>query len=145
VRPAQILLVEDTPIDVELVRELLQEGDTDAVLHVTRDGEAALEFLYARGRHSTAPRPDLVLLDLNLPRRNGHEVLGAIKADERLKTIPVIVLTTSRADRDVQAAYAAHANCFISKPLDVDEFAAVIRSIETFWLGTARLPPAVGA
>ena len=109
---------------------------------MARDGEAALEFLFRRGQHAGAPRPDLVLLDLNLPRRNGQEVLRAVKADDGLKTIPVIVLTTSRADEDVLSSYRDHANCFISKPLDVDEFSAVVRSIESFWLGTARLPPA---
>jgi chemotaxis family two-component system response regulator Rcp1 len=138
---AQILLVEDTPSDVELTRELLEEAAIDNVLHVTRDGEAALEFLYRRGAHAGAPRPDLILLDLNLPRRSGHEVLQTIKGDDRLKTIPVIVLTTSRADEDVLTSYRHHANCFISKPLDLDDFIAVVKSIEGFWLGTVRLPP----
>jgi len=138
---AQILLVEDTPSDVELTRELLEEAAIENDLHVARDGEAALAFLYRRGAHAGAPRPDLILLDLNLPRRSGHEVLRTIKGDDRLKAIPVIVLTTSRADEDVLASYRDHANCFISKPLDLDEFIAVVKSIEGFWLGTVRLPP----
>jgi CheY-like chemotaxis protein len=138
----QILLVEDMPTDVELTRELLAELAGDHVLHVARDGEAALDFLYRRAPHEDAPRPAIILLDLNLPRRNGHEVLATIKADAALRTIPVIVLTTSRSDADVLAAYRGHANCFITKPQDFDEFVAVVQAIQVFWLQIARLPPA---
>lgn len=136
----RVLLVEDSPADLELTRELLEESAMACELHVARDGEAALDFLHRRGAHSRAPRPDLVLLDLNLPRRSGWEVLRECKADPGLRAIPVVVLTTSRAEEDVAGAYDLQANCFVSKPLDLDGYAATMRAIELFWLTTARLP-----
>lgn len=136
----RILLVEDNPADIRLTKEALKESDSETILDVVTDGEEALDFLFLRNTHSTAQRPDIILLDLNLPKRTGLEVLKEVKADESLKKIPVIVLTTSDAHHDITRAYEAHANCYILKPVDFDEFAEVIRLIETFWLRTAKLP-----
>lgn len=138
----EILLVEDNPADVRLMRELLHEGKIPAHLSVVTDGEQALDFLYARGKFVTAPRPNLVLLDFNLPKRDGREVLEVVKNDPRLRRIPIIVLTTSRSERDIRSAYDRHANAFVSKPSDLDDFARVLSSIEEFWFNTARLPTA---
>jgi CheY-like chemotaxis protein len=138
---AQILLVEDSPTDVELTVELLREARVANELHVARDGEEALAFLRHDTGYEQTPRPDLILLDLNLPRVKGQDVLQAIKNDPELKVMPVIVLTSSSVDSDVLSAYRQHANAFVSKPLDVDEFTRVVRSIEGFWLSIVRLPP----
>ena len=135
-----ILLVEDSPGDVRLTREALAEGKIRTNLHVASDGEQALDFLYRRGAFADAVRPDLIMLDLNLPRVDGREVLADIKADEGLRRIPVVVLTTSAADEDVHRVYGLNANCYIVKPVDFDQFMRVVRSIEDFWLTVVRLP-----
>ena len=135
-----ILLVEDNPADVRLTVEALKESQVGTRLHVVRDGEQALAFLRRQATWATAVRPDLILLDLNLPRKDGRAVLGEIKADQRLKTIPVVVLTTSEAEEDVHRAYELHANCYITKPVDLGEFLTVVRSVDAFWFSTVRLP-----
>ena len=140
VEPAQILLVEDSPGDVRLTREALRDAKICNELHVVRDGEAALAFLRGEGEYAGAPRPDIVLLDLNLPRKDGREVLEEMKADDDLRRIPVIVLTTSLAEQDVLRSYDLHVNAYVTKPLDLDGFVAVVRSIESFWLSIVRLP-----
>jgi CheY-like chemotaxis protein len=140
VEPAQILLVEDSPGDVRLTREALRDAKICNELHVVRDGESALAYLRGEGEHAGAPRPDIVLLDLNLPRKDGREVLEEMKADDELRRIPVIVLTTSLAEGDVLRSYDLHVNAYVTKPLDLDGFVAVVRSIESFWLSIVRLP-----
>jgi two-component system response regulator len=140
-RPAVILLVEDNLGDVELTREALEDAKVLNTLHVVLDGMEAMAFLRRQGPYAQAPRPDLILLDLNLPKKDGREVLADIKADEDLKVIPVIVLTTSRADEDILKSYKLNANCYISKPVGFASFAAVIRSIENFWFTVVVLPP----
>ncbi|PZS36195.1 MAG: response regulator [Pseudonocardiales bacterium] len=140
-RPIQILLVEDSPGDVRLTEEILRDAKIANDLHVVNDGEQAMDFLRSAGAHAGAPRPDLVLLDLNLPRKDGREVLAELKTDSELRRIPVIVLTTSSADEDVLRSYDLNANCYITKPIDLDEFISVVRSIEAFWLSIVRLPP----
>jgi len=142
-RPAHILLVEDSPSDVALTLAALRDGHMANEVHVVRDGEQAMSFLRGEPPYGDAPRPDLILLDLNLPRKDGREVLSEMKCDERLRAIPVVVLTTSTADADVQHAYESYANAFVSKPVDFDEFFAAIRGIENFWLSIVRLPSAV--
>lgn len=139
--PIDILLVEDNPGDVRLTKELLRESKVLNELHVVTDGAEALAFLRREGRHSQAARPDLILLDLNLPRRDGREVLADIKRDPSLRRIPVVILTTSRAEEDVVRTYDLHANCYITKPVDLHEFVKVVRSIEDFWLTIVKLPP----
>lgn len=139
-RPIEILLVEDSLGDVRLTQEALREGKVYNRLSVVPDGVEALAFLRREGRHASAPRPDVILLDLNLPRKDGREVLAELKADERLRRIPVVILTTSQDERDVLHAYDLHANCYITKPVDLDQFIAVVRSIETFWLTIVTLP-----
>ncbi|HET8626690.1 MAG TPA: response regulator [Thermomicrobiales bacterium] len=139
-RPIEILLVEDSPGDVRLTREALREGKIRNNLSVVPDGVEALAFLRREGRYAAAPRPDVILLDLNLPRKDGREVLAEVKADERLRRIPVVVLTTSRDEQDILRSYDLHANCYITKPVDLDQFIAVVRSIETFWLTIVTLP-----
>ena len=140
-RDLHILLVEDNPGDVRLTEEALREGKIANNLSVSRHGEDAMDFLHQRGEHAGAARPDLVLLDLNLPKKDGREVLEEVKNDPDLHRIPVIVLTTSSADRDVLLSYDLHANCFIKKPIEYDEFIAAVRSIEDFWLKIVKLPP----
>ena len=137
----QILLVEDSPSDVELTVEAMREAKVANELHVVVDGVDAMEFLRREGQHAKAPRPDLVLLDLNLPRKDGKEVLAEIKADPLLRPIPVAVLTTSKAESDVLRSYQLGANCFITKPVGLPEFLEVIQAIEEFWLTIVRLPP----
>jgi chemotaxis family two-component system response regulator Rcp1 len=139
-RPIEILLVEDNPGDVRLTVEALREGRVPNNLHVASDGVEALEFLRRAGQFANAPRPDMVLLDLNLPRKDGREVLAEIKADPELRRIPIVVLTTSQAERDVLQSYNLHANCYITKPVDIDAFFATVRSIDSFWLAVVRLP-----
>lgn len=136
----EILLVEDNPADVRLTQEALREGKVRNNLHVARDGVEALELLRRQGRFAQVPRPDLVLLDLNLPRKDGREVLAEIKADPELKTIPVVVLTTSSAETDILRSYSLHANCYITKPVDLEQFVSVVRSIDDFWLTVVKLP-----
>lgn len=137
----EILLVEDNDGDVRLTREALKEGRIRNRLHVVSDGERALQFLRREGEYAEVPRPDLVLLDLNLPRLDGRAVLAEIKNDPSLKQIPVVVLTSSRAEKDLLGAYDQHANCFITKPVGFEDFMEVIRSIENFWLTIVVLPP----
>jgi chemotaxis family two-component system response regulator Rcp1 len=139
-RPVEILLVEDNPGDVRLTIEGLKEAKVHNNLHVVSDGVQAMEFLRRAGQHASAVRPDLILLDLNLPRMDGREVLSAIKSDAALKTIPVVVLTTSQAEQDVLRSYELQANCYITKPVDLDQFITVVRSIEDFWLAIVTLP-----
>ena len=139
--PVEILLVEDNPGDVRLTREAWKEGKFRNNLHVAEDGVEALAFLRKQGRHVGAVRPDLILLDLNLPRKDGREVLAEIKQDPNLKHIPVVILTTSKAEQDILKTYDLHANCYITKPLDMDQFIRVVKSIEEFWLETVTLPP----
>jgi chemotaxis family two-component system response regulator Rcp1 len=136
----EILLVEDNPADVRLTQEALREGKVKNNLHVARDGVEALAFLRRQGVHKDAVRPDLVLLDLNLPKKDGREVLAEIKADDKLKTLPVVVLTTSSAEADILKSYSLHANCYIQKPVDLEQFVKVVKSIDDFWLTVVRLP-----
>jgi len=140
-RSIEILLVEDNPGDVRLTYEALKEAKVLNQIAAVSDGDEALEYLNGRGRHVGAPRPDLILLDLNLPKRDGREVLAEIKKDPNLKRIPVVILTTSRAESDVLRAYNLHANCYVTKPVDLEQFLTVIRSIQEFWLTIVRLPP----
>jgi chemotaxis family two-component system response regulator Rcp1 len=140
--PIQILLVEDNPGDARLTVEALKEGRVPTELHVASDGDEAMAFLRKEGRFADAPRPDMILLDLNLPRRSGAEVLKDIKADPALRTVPVIVLSTSRASKDIEHSYELQASCFITKPTDVWRFFEAMKSVEDFWLATVRLPAA---
>jgi two-component system, chemotaxis family, response regulator Rcp1 len=136
-----ILLVEDNPADIRLTREALMEWKRPSRLHVAKDGEEALEFLRREGRFSAAPRPDIVIIDLNLPRKDGRELLAEMKQDDSLKCLPVVVLTTSRAEQDISRTYEMHANCYVIKPSGLEEFMAAIRSIDTFWSEVVTLPP----
>ena len=140
-RTVEILLVEDNPGDVRLTREALREGKLQVELHVASDGVEALEFLRREGRFANAVRPDLILLDLNLPRKDGREVLGEIKGDPRFRSIPVVILTSSQAEQDIARAYQLNANCYVTKPVDLDQFIHVVQSIESFWFSVVKLPP----
>lgn len=139
--PIEVLLVEDNPGDVRLTREAFSEGHIHNNIHVANDGETAVDFLYRRGQYEDAPRPDLILLDLNLPRKNGEEVLEEIKDDETLRRIPVIVLTSSEAEEDIVRSYDLHTNAYLTKPVNPDEFVTLVRSFEQFWLSLVKLPP----
>ena len=139
--PIEILLVEDNPGDERLTREALKEGKVYHKLHWAKDGVEAMEFLRRQGRFKDAPRPDIILLDLNLPRKDGREVLEEIKSDDLLKRIPVVVLTTSKAEEDVVRTYNLHANCYVTKPVDLEKFMVVVKSIDVFWLTVVTLPP----
>jgi len=139
-RPVEILLVEDNQPDVELTQEALLENKVRNNLHVVTDGEAAMEFLHKRGEYADKPRPDLILLDLNLPRKDGREVLAEVKADPSLKTIPVVILTTSQAEEDILRSYELQANCYVTKPVKLSEFVKVVQSIDHFWLSIVELP-----
>ena len=140
IRPIVILLVEDNPGDVDLAREALDTGKLHNTLKVVRDGVEAMDFLRKKGKFSDAPRPDLIILDLNLPKKDGRQVLAEIKEDENLKRIPVVILTTSSAEEDVLQTYNLHANCYITKPIDIQQFLHVVRTIEEFWLSIVVLP-----
>ncbi len=140
-KPVDILLVEDNPGDVRLAKEALKECKIDNTVYVVQDGVEAMEFLHRKGAYGNAPRPDLILLDLNLPRKSGREVLAEVKADTDLRRIPIVVMTVSRDEEDVLRAYNLHANCYITKPIDLSQFLEVVRSIEEFWLTIVRLPP----
>lgn len=140
-RPVQILLVEDNPGDVRLTREALKEAKVRNKMDSVADGEEAIAYLRHEGKHAKAPRPDVILLDLNLPRKGGLEVLREIKEDDDLKRIPVVIVTTSKAEQDVVKSYNLHANCYVTKPVDLTQFMEVVRSIEDFWLSIVRLPP----
>jgi two-component system, chemotaxis family, response regulator Rcp1 len=140
-RPIEILLVEDNPGDVRLTQEALKEGKVCNNMHIAIDGEEALAFLRRQGRYAAVPRPDLILLDLNLPKKSGREVLTEIKEDPDMKRIPVVILTVSKAEQDVLKSYELHANCYITKPVDLEQFIEVVKSIEDFWLTVVMLPP----
>lgn len=140
IRPVEILLIEDSPSDADLTEEALSDGKVLNNLHWVEDGVEAIAFLHRRGKYATVPRPDLILLDLNLPKKDGREVLAEIKADPSLKLIPVIVLTTSAAERDILKTYALSANCYVTKPIDLDQFICVVKLIEEFWLVLVKLP-----
>lgn len=142
-RPIEMLLVEDNEADIRLTQIALKQAKLDNRLHVVRDGEQALDFLFQRGDYSEAIRPDLVLLDLNLPKLNGAEVLKEIREEEGLKTLPVVILTTSDADQDIYESYELHANCYITKPVDLRKFMGVVEMIEDFWARIASLPKQV--
>ncbi len=139
-RPIEILLVEDNPGDVRLTREAFKEAKMRNNLHAVGDGVEAMEFLRREGEYASASRPDLILLDLNLPRKDGREVLAEVKADPELRRIPVVILTTSKAEEDIAKTYDLHANCYITKPVDFDRFIEVVKQIEGFWLTVVKLP-----
>jgi CheY-like chemotaxis protein len=139
--PNVILLVEDNPADVRLTAEAFKDSELDYELWAARDGVEAMAYLRREGEFQGAPRPDIVLLDLNLPRKDGREVLEEMKADPQLRRIPVVVLTTSRAEHDLMRAYDLHANCYLTKPVDFDQFRGVVTQIRDFWLNAVQLPP----
>jgi len=143
-QPIEILLVEDNPGDVDLAREALENSKIHNILHVAGNGEEAMAFLRRKGKYAKAPRPDLVLLDLNLPRKDGREVLAEIKSDEDLKRIPVVILTSSKDEEDILKAYNLHANCYITKPMDLNQFVKMVKTIEEFWFTIVKLPPKGG-
>ena len=138
--PLQVLLVEDSPGDVRLTKEAFRDANRAIHVNVAADGVEAMDFLKRRGTHRDAPRPDLILLDLNLPKMDGREVLAHIKGDEDLKTIPTVVLTTSEAEADILKSYQLRANAFLTKPVQLDEFESLVKSINDFWLTKAKLP-----
>ena len=139
-RPIEVLLVEDSPGDVRLTQEAFRDATVRTRLHVVTDGVEAMAFVKRQGEHANAPRPDLILLDLNLPKMDGREVLALIKEDADFKTIPVVVLTTSGAEEDILRTYRLHANCYLVKPVDLNGFLSVVKSIDDFWLARVRLP-----
>ena len=139
-RPIEILLVEDNPGDARLTIEAMREAKMRNRMHVVEDGVEAMAFLRRQGRYGEAPRPDLILLDLNLPRKDGREVLAEVKADPALKRIPVVILTTSRAEEDVLRAYDLHANCYVTKPVDLAQFMKIVSQIDEFWVKVVTLP-----
>src|SRR5438876_5375385 len=139
-QPVEILLVEDNPGDARLTQEALRDGKVYNKLTVVPDGVEAMAYLRRQGRYAGAAQPDLILLDLNLPKKDGREVLQEIKADERLRRIPVVVLTSSNAEQDVLKSYGLHANCYVTKPVDLDKFIHVVKSIDAFWLSVVTLP-----
>lgn len=137
---AEILLVEDNPADVRLTQEIIRDADIPSRLHIARDGEQAMAMLRQQGDFADTPRPDLILLDLNLPRKDGREVLAEIKADESLRSIPVIILTTSKSESDIATAYGLHANSYIAKPVSLKEFTGLLKGLQTYWLTMVELP-----
>jgi len=139
-RPAEILLVEDSPGDVRLMQEALREGKVANRVHVVRDGVQAMDFVRQQGDYADVPRPDIILLDLNLPKKDGREVLAELKADPDLRRIPVVILTTSRAEEDILRAYDLHANCYMTKPVDLGQFFALVKDIKQYWLVMVCLP-----
>jgi len=141
-KPIEILLVEDSTEDAELTMQSLTDGRVRNRVHWVEDGEEAMAFLHRKGRYAGVPRPDLILLDLNMPRKNGYEVLAEVKEDPGLKRIPVVVMTTSNDERDILRAYDRHANCYVTKPVDMDKFIEAVKSIEEFWLTLVQLPAA---
>jgi CheY-like chemotaxis protein len=140
-RPIEILLVEDSPSDTDLTVEALRKGKVLNHLSIVDDGEKAMKFLRQQGDYAGEPRPDVILLDLNLPRKDGREVLAEIKADEKLRSIPVVVLTTSHAEQDILRVYQLNGNCYITKPVDFQQFIEVVKAIKDFWLTVVKLPP----
>jgi two-component system, chemotaxis family, response regulator Rcp1 len=144
-QPLEVLLVEDSLGDVRLTKEALKDAKVHINLRVVRDGIDAMAFLMREGEYATAPRPDLILLDLNLPRKDGREVLREIKENPELKSIPVVILTTSASEADILRSYLLHANCYITKPVNLDGFLTVVKSIDSFWLSIVKLPPNRGS
>jgi chemotaxis family two-component system response regulator Rcp1 len=138
--PIEVLLVEDSPGDVRLTQEAFKDAKVHLNLHVAPDGAKAMAFLKREGEHAKAPRPDLILLDLNLPKKDGREVLAEIKEDPKLKSIPVVILTTSSSEADILRSYQLHANCYITKPVGLEGFLTVVKSIDSFWLSVVKLP-----
>src|ERR1700692_454716 len=138
--PIEVLLVEDSPGDIRLTREAFKDAKVHIHLHVAQDGAEAMAFLKREGKHAKVPRPDLILLDLNLPKKDGREVLAEIKESEALKSIPVVILTTSASEADILRSYRLHANCYITKPVGLEGFLEVIKSIDSFWLSVVKLP-----
>jgi chemotaxis family two-component system response regulator Rcp1 len=138
--PIEILLVEDNPGDSRLAKEALKESKLKNNLYIAEDGVEAMNFLYKKGKYAGMPRPDLIILDLNLPKKDGRQVLEEIKTDDNLKRIPVVILTISKAEEDILRTYNLHANCYVTKPLDLDQFMKVVKSIEDFWLTIVKLP-----
>lgn len=141
VNAIEILMVEDSPSDVFITQEALKEAKVLNNIHIVQDGVDAMAFLYKEGKYADMPRPDIILLDLNLPRKDGREVLAEIKSNGRLKSIPIVILTSSKADQDVLKAYGLHANCYITKPVDFARFKEVVQAIEHFWFTIVTLPP----
>ena len=141
-RPIEILLVEDSPAEADVTKSALRDGRVHNRVHWVEHGEEAIAFLRRQGRHAAAPRPDLILLDLEMPRMNGHQVLAVIKQHADWKRIPVVIMTSSDSEKDIYLAYDHHANCYVTKPLDMDKFIEAVRSIEDFWLSIVRLPAA---
>jgi two-component system, chemotaxis family, response regulator Rcp1 len=141
IQPIVILLVEDNPGDARLTQEALKDSKVKNNLHIVNDGVEAMDFLYRRGNFTDVPRPDIILLDLNLPRMDGREVLHAVKADEILRRIPIVIMTTSNDEHDILKAYDLYANCYITKPVDFVRFIEIVKSIENFWFTIVRLPP----
>lgn len=141
VMPIDILLVEDNPADVRLMVETLKQEKILNNLHTVSDGEEAMAFLHKQGKYSKAERPDLILLDLNLPKMDGREVLKEIKSDDELKMIPVVILTVSKAEEDILKTYKLHANCYITKPVDLGQFSRIAKAVQDFWLTVVKLPP----
>lgn len=139
-RPVEILLVEDSKGDIGLIEEVFEDAKIRNILHIVEDGEEAIAFLRGEGEFSDVPRPDIILLDLNLPKKDGREVLEEVKSDDKLKNIPVVVLTTSKAEEDILRSYNLHANAYITKPVDFDQFIKAVKSIESFWLEIVKLP-----
>jgi len=139
-RPADFLLVEDNPGDVRLTQEALKSHKVQNNLHVAIDGEEAMAFLHRQGKYANAPRPDIILLDLNLPKKDGREVLAEIKSDPNLRTIPVVIITSSEAEQDVIKSYNLNANCYVTKPVNLDQFIKVVQSVNDFWLTIVKLP-----
>lgn len=140
IKPVDILLIEDNPGDVRLTQETLHKSKLYNTLSVVPDGVEAMAFLRQEGPYANSPRPDIILLDLNLPKKDGHEVLEEVKADPNLKSIPIVILTTSADEKDVLMTYNLHANCYITKPVDLDQFVTIVKSIENFWFTIVRLP-----
>ncbi len=140
-KPIEILMIEDSAGDAELMLDFLEQSKVKNRIHWVRDGEAAMAFLHREGEYADKPRPDLILLDLNLPRKDGREVLSEIKADPKLAHIPVVILTSSKSEEDIVRSYRLQANCYITKPVDLEQFGKVVRSIDDFWLSVVRLPP----
>jgi chemotaxis family two-component system response regulator Rcp1 len=144
-RQIEILLVEDSPGDVRLTREAFKDAKVLVNLHVVSDGAEAMAFLGREGKHANEPRPDLILLDLSLPKKDGRTVLAEIKGNPSLQTIPVVILTTSESEADILKSYLLHANCYITKPVNLDGFLKMVKSIDNFWLSVVRFPPEVGS
>ena len=139
-KPTDILVVEDNPGDARLIREVLNGNKIYCRLYIVKDGVEAMNFLHKKEDFKSSPRPDLIFLDLNLPKKDGREVLAEIKTDDNLKQIPVVVMTTSQAEEDIFKSYSLHANCYVTKPLDLDQFVKVVKSIEEFWFSLVKLP-----